>query len=322
MVNMQSIAAELGISRTTVSFILNGRHKEMKISEELAHQVLDTAYNMGYVHNKLAKAVVTGKNNVIAIIAHLSDYFMRTMQGCIDEAAKHDCLIKLIPFEYDINKALRQAVEYRVAGIFISSLTESEALQIDRKLLSYKIPVIGLTQESGRMSFNQKASAMQGTEFLISEGYRKIFFCCTLSHLSRERSEGYISVMRKYGFDPHIEIYDDLYELHYEKWLAAKPDAFQFASDTPALLFMQYCYRKKIRIPDEFGILGFGNLTAGAYTSPALSSVDEPYYETGQIMFQRIYHLIQTGKEPCFPLLVGDVIARESTVKKHKHNGG
>ena len=59
------IANKLNISKTTVSFILNGRAKEKRISEELVERVLKFVEEVGYKPNSLAKSLRTGKSNII-----------------------------------------------------------------------------------------------------------------------------------------------------------------------------------------------------------------------------------------------------------------
>ena len=50
MISMKEIAAEAGVSRTTVSFVLNGRYeRDLKISTEVVEKVKRTAEKLGYV---------------------------------------------------------------------------------------------------------------------------------------------------------------------------------------------------------------------------------------------------------------------------------
>ena len=61
MISMKEIAAEAGVSRTTVSFVLNGRHeRDLKISTEVVEMVKRTAEKLGYVRNELVQSLVKG----------------------------------------------------------------------------------------------------------------------------------------------------------------------------------------------------------------------------------------------------------------------
>ena len=98
MISMKEIAKEAGVSRATVSYVLNGKCGDnLKISEPVIRKVQATAQRLGYVRNELVNSVVTGKSRVIALISDFSYYMMPAVKGCVEEAAMHHCLIKLIP---------------------------------------------------------------------------------------------------------------------------------------------------------------------------------------------------------------------------------
>ncbi len=62
------IANHLNVSKTTVSFVLNGRAKEKRISEELVARVLKFVEEVGYKPNSLAKSLRTGKSHTIGLM--------------------------------------------------------------------------------------------------------------------------------------------------------------------------------------------------------------------------------------------------------------
>ena len=77
MISMKDIAKEAGVSRATVSFVLNGKYGDnLKISEPVIRKVQMTAQRLGYIRNELVNSVVTGKSRVIALISDFSYYMM------------------------------------------------------------------------------------------------------------------------------------------------------------------------------------------------------------------------------------------------------
>ena len=60
MASLKELARIVGVSPTTVSFALNGRSKEMRISEELTSRILKVAEETGYRPNNIAVALRTG----------------------------------------------------------------------------------------------------------------------------------------------------------------------------------------------------------------------------------------------------------------------
>ncbi len=82
------IAKELNVSITSVSFILNGKAKEKRISADLADRVLNYAKKVNYSPNHLAKSLRTGKTNLIGLIVEdISNPFFANVARLIEETA-------------------------------------------------------------------------------------------------------------------------------------------------------------------------------------------------------------------------------------------
>ena len=324
MIRMIDIAEKAGVSRTTVSFVLSGRYKQdLKISEPIVKRVLETAEQMGYVKNEIANAVVTGKSRVIAILSYFDDYMMPTIRGCMEEAQEYGCIIKLISLKNGFNEAIRKALEFRVGGIYALSHPESKK-EIDPKYLRTGIPSIGLKENTGRMAFDQTASAMLGTEYLIENGHKKILFLGCEKVIAIERENGYRNVMQKYGLKTDVIRMADNTPLDpavFDRILCKiKPDAIQCFSDFHAFKIMRECYKRRLFLPDTFSLLGFGHTPASRETAPRLATIDEPYFETGKILFHQIYDLIEHGTYKEHIPLTGTLIPGETVANKKENN--
>ncbi len=325
MIRMSDIAEKAGVSRTTVSFVLSGRYKQdLKISEPIVKRVLETAEQMGYVKNEIANAVVTGKSRVIAILSYFDDYMMPTIRGCMEEAQEYGCIIKLISLKNGFNEAIRKALEFRVGGIFALSQPESKK-EIDPKYLRTGIPSIGLKENTGRMAFDQTASAMLGTEHLIEKGHKKILFLGCENVIALERENGYRNVMQNHGLQMDVIRMADkdapLDPAVFDRILCEiKPDAIQCFSDLLAFKIMRECYKRRLFLPETFSLLGFGHTPASRETAPRLTTIDEPYFETGKIMFHQIYDLIEHGTYKEHIPLTGSLIPGETVADKKENN--
>ena len=88
---IKDIAKELGVSNALVSFVLNGKSKEKRISDEMTARVLEVARNMNYTPNYLAKSLRNGKsNNLGLIIADISNPFFAKLARHVEiEASKY-----------------------------------------------------------------------------------------------------------------------------------------------------------------------------------------------------------------------------------------
>src|SRR5689334_21841982 len=85
---ISDIAKELNVSITTVSFILNGKAREKRISDSLAEKVLKYVKKVDYSPNHLAKSLRTGKTNLIGLIVEdISNPFFANVARLIEENA-------------------------------------------------------------------------------------------------------------------------------------------------------------------------------------------------------------------------------------------
>ena len=90
MVTMKEIAEKAGVSRTTVSFVLNGRcHQDQRVSEAVQKKVLDAAKQLGYVRNDLVLSLVKGRTHAIGIVSEFKDFVFPIIRGYALEAQNH-----------------------------------------------------------------------------------------------------------------------------------------------------------------------------------------------------------------------------------------
>src|SRR5215204_6085993 len=73
-VTMAVIAERAGVSRSTASFVINGRDKELKISEKTCRRVLDVVRELNYLPDIAARTLVGQKTRTIGILWSLSGY--------------------------------------------------------------------------------------------------------------------------------------------------------------------------------------------------------------------------------------------------------
>lgn len=87
-VSQDDIAKEVGVSKTVVSYVLNGKAEEKRISDEMIQKVLLKAKEMGYKMNSLARALRTGKSNTIGlVVSDISNSFFGKLARSIENEA-------------------------------------------------------------------------------------------------------------------------------------------------------------------------------------------------------------------------------------------
>jgi LacI family transcriptional regulator len=161
--------------------------------------------------------------------------------------------------------------------------------------------------ETHKVIANNFNGAYQATEHLINSGFRRIAHLTISPHLSitKERLAGYKAALadHRIPFDETLVKYcryggliEGETEEAVEALLSAKnrPDAIVTASDKLSTGCLAALARKKVKVPDEMGIVGFTNSLLTDIFHPALTSVRQPAFEMGQVAMEMLISLIES----------------------------
>jgi LacI family transcriptional regulator len=315
MITMKEIAEKAGVSRTTVSFVLSGRCKQdQRISESTQKKILETARKLGYVRNDLVLSMVKGRSHAIGIVSAFKDFMFPIIRGYAQGAQNHGYSIRLFQIDGDdIEAALTRAVRARVDAIVCLGVSAAIARKVPEHFFSMGIPVSGLGRNAHphHPAFDQQGSAAAMTEYLVKCGYKKII-CCGGNYTQMPmREAGYREVMAKHQLEA---LFFNHHDITYDELIDLKPDAFFCGDDYIACALLQAAYKRNIRVPEVFGVAGFGNTSAGQNTSPALTTVDESYFESGLHAVQNIIASLKHENIPETLPLQGKLIIRDSTL--------
>ena len=143
MVTMNDIAARTGVSRSTVSCVLNGRAVELRIPDVTQQRVREVASELGYRHNEMARSIAGGKSRMIGFITGEPgvdvEFKSRVMVGVIEAAAERGYTVQVL---YLPPRTLRQEVverciEWRLAGVVTLALHPRVVNELHREISRY-----------------------------------------------------------------------------------------------------------------------------------------------------------------------------------------
>ncbi|OQA85877.1 MAG: Ribose operon repressor [Lentisphaerae bacterium ADurb.Bin242] len=302
MISMKKIAEELGVSRTTVSFVLNGRQDVMRISPELSEKIRTAAARLGYVRNELANSIVNGRSRSVALVALLEDFVMPNVDGFCAAAAKYGYSVRIISAAArNINDTLMSALSYRVEGIYAVNIPRENWKLIRPDFYRYRIPVIGLDDASNEAIFDFVRSAEAAVDYLLDRGHRKIVCFTDKSGDVRRLEEGYRNVMLRNHLKPKYFRFKSDYRTgkmgEYDELLDAKPEAVFCVSNFFAYDLLRFLYSREFFVPKTFSVISFGR-SGISCASPPLTSVDDMRYECGWRAFEDIYREIEPESLP------------------------
>lgn len=135
---LSDVAARAGVSRTTASYILNGRSDQMRIAAETQHRVHRAAEELGYRPNRAARSLRTSSTGLIGLISdHLAAgrYAGRMLHGASGTAHDLDHLLVVADTGGDPQRQrllIDELIERQVDGIVFATVAHRRVTVPDR----------------------------------------------------------------------------------------------------------------------------------------------------------------------------------------------
>lgn len=312
--SIKDIAVKLRVSVTTVSFVLNGKAREMRISEELTQKILNYAEEIQYSPNQLAQSLRTGKTNIIVfMVEDISNLFFARLARIIEVIAyKEGYKVIFCSNENDDRRTeelLQVFKDRKVDGyIIIPSAGVKEQI---KRLREEHVPFILFDRyfpdlETNYVVIDNENATYQATKHLIRNGYRDIAFVTIPAEQTqmRDRLKGYNKAMGEAMLRsrilelPFVEDGSDGEGLM-EEFFKADPalDAIFFATNyltQRGLLVLREHFPGKL---NEWGIMTFDDNEYFPIHTPSISAVAQPLEGIGEKLMEIMMVLLE-GRTP------------------------
>jgi LacI family transcriptional regulator len=296
-VTSQDVANLAGVSRTTVSLVLNDV-EGINISLETRQKVRDAAETLGYIPNATAQALATRRAKAIGLVMtrsphHIaSDTFLpQILAGLLEVVKQHKLhiLIESVEVEHQDRVYLELARAKHIDGmILLTPRIDDAALRRLEEIDAYTV-VMGKLADSNLYSVDvdNQLAARKATQYLIEIGHTRIACIANAPpsfSSAHERVLGYKdaliasgistedSMIRYADFDPQSG-FDCMQSL-----LSSRHDitAVFIASDNVAMGAKAALREANLRIPDDISIMGFDDIPWAKYSDPPLTTVRLP----------------------------------------------
>lgn len=335
--NIYEIAKKAGVSRSTVSRVING---EGYVSEEARRKVTQVIEEENYVPNPAARALVTKRNQIIGIVipdtiksildTENSHYYSTLLQGITEEAHLRN-FATLLWVGHDAEEEgvyhKRVLKNQLMDGVLVVASISSES-QLLRQLIENKKPWVQIgrpVQFAESVSYvgvdNVKA-AEQAVKHLLFAGRRRVgTLTGTMNNAdSQDRLQGYIQALTSMNLpvDPDL-IFKGCFSRDcgytgMKALLQHNVDAVFAASDLIAVGALQAIQEAGLRVPDDIAIIGFDDLPIATQSKPALTTIRQPIAEKAQQATSVLLNLIERRIEPPVQILLPtQLVIREST---------
>jgi LacI family repressor for deo operon, udp, cdd, tsx, nupC, and nupG len=297
-VTMKDVAARAGVSIKTVSRVVNNQGE---VSDETRQRVQRTIEELGYKPNIVARSLITGKTNTIALlVAEIETPFLLRVQRGIEPMARehnYNVILFSVSDTADEVKGLEVMRQQRVDGVILNSISLQQDNSHILDFCRTGIPLVavnryGLDDSVPQIIWDDETASTEAVLHLVRLGHRRIAHIGgPLDRLSSHcRLRGYKRGLEQTGLvcqDRFIIHGDYRYPSGYNGTLSLlemdpPPTAIFVANDVMAVACLAAVQRSARRVPDDVAIIGVGDEIFSRYTTPTLTTISLPTAEAGR----------------------------------------
>ena len=324
--SIKDIADKLKISKTTVSYIINGKAKQYRISKTLEKRVLDFVDEIKFIPNQVAQSLRTGKTNIIGLIVDdISNDFYADIARCIEEKTFPQgfrllyCSSenKLSKFK-ELTKLFRerQVDAYIVAPVtgceenILSLINENKNLVLFDRYFK--------TIDTSYVTVQNSEGSYQATNLLIQKLYKHIGFVSLTSRqtVMVDRKAGYLKAMKENRREPIVKeiafnVHSDVYVEQLISFLEENDqiDALFFSSSVLGVAGLQAIKQLKRKIPEDIAVICFDDHILFRMYSPSITVVAQPIEQIADALIAIVADNDKTTKQIVLPT---SLLIRES----------
>lgn len=319
-VTISTLADELKLSKSTVSFVLSGKAKERQVAAKTASRVEEMALKLGYAPNQMARSLRRQRSGVITtLFGHLEMNWANAVMKGISGVFKNSDYTSFLAVDWADPKILLREVQAilqrKDEGVISYPSYSPDAMKKYSLLIERGLPLVfvGDLQEQwanaegvNTVIWDDEPAVKMAVRYLIDTGRRKIGFVGSrhgvISDMRRFRAYQSTLVeaglpfrqewcvwasLKQIGLSPQ-ECIRQLFSVGNDR-----PDAIFALNDSIGIAAIEGFDAMGIRIPDDVAIMGVGDMMISRYRRINLTTIVEPLEELGKVAAETILELIE-----------------------------
>jgi|WetSurSiteA1Bulk_404760.scaffolds.fasta_scaffold04500_4 LacI family transcriptional regulator len=336
---IREVASSAGVSTQTVSRVINNRPD---VSPETRKRVQGIIDDLDYQPSALARSLISQRSFTLGVVTAGLKFIgpSRTLSGITSAAEEfgYSLLLKE-QSRFDANNVapiFQEFISRHVDGIIwaVPQVGENRSW-VNKPPSDLNIPIVYLTMEPQEdisvVSTDNYLGGRLAMSHLLEQGYRHI------GHISgpldwweaRQRMAAWKDALREAGIKSQdtdwvegnwspasgAQAIEKLFEQYPEM------DSIFVANDQMALSVIQAACQKKLRIPEDIGIVGFDNIAESAFFCPPLTTIQIDQFNVGKVAVEEMVKIIESGwqeQEPAKPksiMLTPTLVVRQSSLR-------
>ena len=335
-ISIHDIARELKVSATTISFVLNGKAEEKRISGPVKERILSYVKEIGYQPNLVAKSLRTGETRILGMLVEdIADPFFSTIARIIEaNAYKHQYKLFFSSTENDPEKAKSLIQTFRERQVDGYIIAPSPGIEENiNQLLRDNFPVILFDRYyPGIPTHNVVVENYQGSfkavQHFIENGYSSIALVTLDSDQTQmiDRKQGYCEAMQQAQLPVNmLQIKFQTSEAEIQEaikaYLQQNPqiEAVLFATNYLANHGIQAIISLNLQIPADIAVISFDDTPYFSMFSPTITAVVQPVKSISENVIEKMLTLLK-NKQHNPPdetiVLPVELVVRKSSARK------
>ncbi|MEJ7838882.1 MAG: LacI family DNA-binding transcriptional regulator [Thermomicrobiales bacterium] len=295
--NLEDIAKLAGVSRSTVSRVVNN---DARVSNDVRARVREIIDRSNYHPNAAARSLATRRTRIVGLLIpqevesiFVDSWFARLIQGCLRASTALDLSFMLMMEQSNnaeaVDRVVRRTIQgHHLDGIVISSSFVDDIL-VDR-LTEEQFPYVIIGRDvQTRANFvdvDNRAASRHAVTHLLEHGRTRPAMIAGPDTMvaANDRRAGFQDALRALGFD------EERVPIRHADWsqqtafrMALElldspepPDAFFAASDSMAIGVIQAIRSRGLRVPEDVNVMGFDDIDRERTTQLGLSTIEQP----------------------------------------------
>jgi LacI family transcriptional regulator len=336
-IGLKDIASHLGLSKATVSYILSGSAGAKSIPEKTKQRVLNAARELNYRPNFIARSLQSQRTYAIGVLVpEFSDGYSALVLNGIEERLRENGYLCLVTSHGRKPEALAQypqmLFDRRVEGLIAVDTPYAQELPLPVVSVSGHDRVPGVTY----VVLNHDMAADLALQHLVELGHKRVAFIRGQSFTAdaTARWNSIKVAARKWKLEIDASLVAQLNENSPSPMVgyhaagrilaqASEPFTALFAfNDVSAIGAIKALHEAGLQVPRDVSLIGFDDIMAAAFHSPALTTIRQPLVQMGMMAADVLLKRITTNDTyPQIVQVAPELIVRESTAAVRKHHG-
>ena len=311
MVTMADVARAAGVSVSTVSHVINGTRF---VKEETRRLVLEAIRQTGYVHNTVARSLVTASTRTLGLaISAISNFYFADMISAIESSARATGYTLLLADTHDdpdeelrVVQALHQR---RVEGVLLAPATGADGAAL-RYLQDLDVPTV-LVDRCASSEFDQvgtenHAATARLARHLTALGHTRIGMISGLPRLrtTAERISGYTDGLESSGLTPDDQLLAPGHSsaggaesaVRSLLGLSNPPTALVVGNNHMTIGVMRALTDLGVKVPQDIALTVFDDFEWAGLFQPRLTAIAQPIREIGAQAVRMLLERITTRR--------------------------